>query len=691
MTILAGLPFSKVGCGESARTCMNNALPYTVLNIAAAEPPDQRLLRRLRVLLVQWCSIHVRTFLDEWSREQVRNAGHTAHRAESGCEGPAGAEWASHRASIEARMAQHLQEAFNAYLARRPVWDRQAVEARSGSGPFWRVLVGMSRRASFENAAFLHPLQQRLAVLTAVHVVEEQYNPVAPMVFAKLLATGLAESAYDEHRCVPAAVLYEESLMQRLPSLYALLNHLLKRGGILPDLEGSEPARRVCKPPVSLMPPDLQSPQRQCELVERILPWKGAVVAVKPLRTRQAEVLAAGQRRAAEVLQGEPSPERWLAASLDLRRHLEQRHPILIESLPGKLIGKIFDFMLDNEQLPEPVRGLLLHLYGLFLRLAWLDDSFFYHPRHPARQLLNSLVAAGGRWLEPVALQPQSVFQPMHHTVQRMLEQGEPGSVSLIQVVHELHDHLCRHERHVQRAEQQASEAAAGEDRLLECRRQVEQFLQRRCTGIPLTAPARELLLGPWAHYQTFVCLRFGTQSTAWEESIDAVDALLRYVGSSRFRNAAHERLLLAGLRRGLGLVGYAAEEIDRMFVALTETDAPLEIMPIPDVQGEEEALREALAHLEPGSWYRFDADHLPTGEQWKLAWHNPRTLRFLFVNRQGRQASLMSGRELMAGLTAGRVRFLGLLSDVPFFERALQHACETLQPTAAFSASTSV
>jgi hypothetical protein len=89
----------------------------------------------------------------------------------------------------------------------------------------------------------------------------------------------------------------------------------------------------------------------------------------------------------------------------------------------------------------------------------------------------------------------------------------------------------------------------------------------------------------------------------------------------------------------------------------------------------------ERLGALEFGTWFLFAANQ-PRKEQWeaKLAWSNPRTQHYMFVNRLGQQVAVKSGAELAADIRAGNARILQAKSTAPFFEKALERIAEQLR-----------
>ena len=58
------------------------------------------------------------------------------------------------------------------------------------------------------------------------------------------------------------------------------------------------------------------------------------------------------------------------------------------------IVSMIFDFFFDDDALPAPIKVLIGRLQIPILKVAFIDDSFFNHNKHPARKLLDSISKA---------------------------------------------------------------------------------------------------------------------------------------------------------------------------------------------------------------------------------------------------------------------------------------------------------
>ena len=101
-----------------------------------------------------------------------------------------------------------------------------------------------------------------------------------------------------------------------------------------------------------------------------------------------------------QVLQGtlERTSGQKIFGAID-RRQLPAADANVIE-----LVGMMFEYMLQEEDLPNLVKALLSRLHTPMLKVAVIDKTFFTHAGHSARKLLNDMTRAGKRWVDESAI-----------------------------------------------------------------------------------------------------------------------------------------------------------------------------------------------------------------------------------------------------------------------------------------------
>ncbi|WP_257279831.1 DUF1631 domain-containing protein [Endozoicomonas sp. ISHI1] len=99
-----------------------------------------------------------------------------------------------------------------------------------------------------------------------------------------------------------------------------------------------------------------------------------------------------------------------------VKQKLSPRHRDLIN-----MVGMLFEFILDDHELPDDVKNLIGLLQIPVLKLTLLEESFLTDRRHAARELLNDMTSAGMHTtLEPETEKP--VIELIEETVKYIIK-----------------------------------------------------------------------------------------------------------------------------------------------------------------------------------------------------------------------------------------------------------------------------
>ncbi len=695
----------------------------------AANSRRGQLTQQLRDQAMIWCQQHLATALDALEQELFRLADIAGDNLNQSRYWQARNALIRQRDRVEQGFASELDRAWQAFLVDQPVSGDAAPAADPAPDDEAEALAlveedhlersiaidSLSRRSSAAHSEALYALQQRLAILAGGRKISESGNPLAPAVHARALDRALRSFPADNRAHLLSLKFCDSAYMSHLGSLYRQLNQQLREAGILPnlrhDLRKSGDAavdKTDTGAPGSNSDGDTRSAARQRELLALIRHLRGNLpgAPVAPAASL-IPILASLQRESAGQLAAtpaaaSPTPETAPSAAQTLTSISGAGQGGLGNHEVIELVGFLFDYMLADEQLPDAVKALLSYLHTPFLKLALLDQSLVENPGHPARNLFNSMVAAGEQWVEPEGKQRSEVFRKMKSLVQRVLDEFSEDARLFAELDSDFNQFLHQHGHRVQLAEQRAREAAEGEQRLRNARLQAEQFIARRTRDRVLPPPLRTLLFEPWSSYLTFVILRHGTDSDEWRRAGGSVDEILWYASpaAAAADQAPRARALLDELRNGLQAVGFDTRSGEALLAALpgcrltqpvagpTEPDSPEQPVPAATAPASRAAAKppgrdpehKALLALAFGTWFLFGA-HGPRRQQQrlKLAWSNTRTGHFMFVNALGQQAAVHDVHALARAINNGEARVLGQLEQKPFFERALERVAEQL------------
>lgn len=384
------------------------------------------------------------------------------------------------------------------------------------------------------------------------------------------------------------------------------------------------------------------------------------------------------------------------------------------------LVGMLFEYILQDRNLPAQMQAMLGRLQIPFLKVALLDKHLFARRTHPARVLLDSLAQACVGWSEE-SDRDHRLYDKVKEVVETLLKDFEDDLGIFDRLRVDFETFADTNKRRAELAEQRAGEATRGREKLLEARRQAAREIMLRIENRPMPDMIRNLLSRPWANYLVLVLLRQGDSSDEWRHALRFADELIWSVQPKQ--NAAERERLTAvlpqlekTLRHGLATVAFDETDVRRLmqqlnvfYQALLQPVAPTAVTqapaleltdPLPEsaqeagasvmsaIQEEEppapppESVEErwvaAVRELKVGTWIEF-LDEQGAKERAKLSWISPISSKYLFVNRKGLKVADRTLMQLASDLAEARIT---VLEEVPLFDRALDAIVERLKST---------
>lgn len=372
------------------------------------------------------------------------------------------------------------------------------------------------------------------------------------------------------------------------------------------------------------------------------------------------------------------------------------------------LVSMIFEYMLNDEHLPDSVKALLSYLQVPYIKVALLDPDLFAKPEHPARVLLDRLSEAGALWLNKDGFGQFRVFDEIKRVVNRVLNEFSDRLDLFDELLREFSDYVTTVKRRTDQLEKLAVQREEAEQHLQNVKAQVHKRITARVKDEHIPASIVAFLLYPWFDYLTSLMLRHGEQSEQWQQGLQVVDSLL---WSIKPKGTQHEVNRLNNLRdvlnkqiqKGFETIGYnqaKAEEllskIAELQQAAVKNNEPIKItaadrteitrlvkeatirekVVLPpsaaEMTQDERDLVEKLRLIEFGTWFEFVDDEKAEPQKLKVAWFNAENLSYLMVNAAGKQVSMVTALEIARRLIAKTARIIAG-SAKPFFERALE------------------
>jgi hypothetical protein len=603
-------------------------------------------------------------------------------------------------------------------------------------------------------ARALFAVNQRLSVICGGAKMDDASNPVGPASLAGAFRQAMRELVVEVRVKLIIYKLFDRYVLAGIDELYDDINNELAAAGVLPQLRHEIPTRRSDAPaPIGPVSSSAAAPAQQAVPVTDAAAAEfmqslhalfsarrgataqvegGAPIATGPLPS-PTELLGA-----LTLLQSQiavlPSNAAPLATQADVSRDVAQLKEQLlaqIGQLRGQqtahvsgmdedtidLVGMLFEFILEDHNLPAEMQVLLARLQIPYLKVALLDRRMFAHKSHPARQLLDALADAAKGW-SAEADRDGRLFDKVKSIVERLLHEFDDDVGVFTKLAAELQDFLDVSRKRAELAEQRVAESARGREKLEQARRRAAQEIVGRIGGASLPPLVYGVLTRAWANYIVLTLLRQGEDSHEFRDSLRFIDDFIASARPVHDLNGRRDlRAMLPGIERALrrGLAAVAFQEADteqllgqlhafyrqQLGEAAPETASGTivaSVMPLPEAI---QAIEEPVAAPEPddevdslldeafdernlaqarelkvGQWLEFTAGD-GTTDRAKLSWISPISGRYLFVNRRGLKVADHSLAGLAQAFANGTAR---VLDSTLLFDRAMDAIVEKLR-----------
>lgn len=426
------------------------------------------------------------------------------------------------------------------------------------------------------------------------------------------------------------------------------------------------------------------------------------------------------QQSANDLSQRLHKPQAVEGLKADLQQQLESH-----SSLPGQqklsdqeadvidLVGMLFDFILDDDNLPDNCKTALSHLHTPYLKVALQDKALFTQHHHPARRLLNAMAQAGV--LYGGEGDERGLLAKMQWVVERVIH-GFAGDLLLFEsLLEEFNEYAATLQHKVELRERRAVEAAKGRDKLLGARQLAIDVIATALNERSPPAIIRNFLELTWADVLVFVLLRHGERSQEWQRASEVAEQLAwsgtPLDGNGRERLQNLRIALLEDLRKGLELLGgYHEDGIRRLLqdivacqhavqakqpLIAARLNPPLPASPLGAMLGEDaelatsaprasglsaraQLLVKELESIEFGTWFEIIINGEP--RELKLSWFSPTTRNYMFVDHSGQRVAIKPLTLLASEMEQGLARIITPERAGPLVDRALNAIYRVLQ-----------
>ncbi len=598
----------------------------------------------------------------------------------------------------------------------------------------------------------LFALEKRFSLLSGGNDISAKEVPISPHVAVNAFACSLDGIDSDVTVKLIIFKLFERSLLSSLNEIYIEINKFLIEKGIYPNIKfslkpgqgGGYSAPRM--PASQAIDPNL--PQ-DMPGVEPGMPHAapGGVMAagypaggtVDPMYQQITQMLSA--RRAALGPQGGSSNmpafempllsnamsllqsdlvqqydnQNYQPSPIEIKNQLLEKIKSLDADAENKrfgqqeqdtidLVGMLFQFLVEDRNLPDKIQVLLAKLQIPYLHLALKDRKLFSNRDSSARKLLDTLAQASIGWTEDNDRKNQFINK-LQSIIDHILENHEEG-VNFGDLTKDFNEFNEKYQKRAQIAEKRTSEKALGEERVLKAKNTTAQLIKEKMGNTPLPGIVSDILMTPWANVLILNYLRHGEDSDQFKHFARFVDQVIIGAKKNKKKNLTEQNINVVcdRLSQGLKLVAVdnktIMEKRTELYNCLADINGldsktklddsdfikPEDIIDrskqnaeqaeifayLNDDENEPIELQDddcadAVSKLNTGDWVEFTQEENQIKA--KLSWISPITKKLLFVNSRGLKVTDREPARLAQNLREKTAR---ILKNAPLFDRAL-------------------
>lgn len=336
-------------------------------------------------------------------------------------------------------------------------------------------------------------------------------------------------------------------------------------------------------------------------------------------------------------------------------------------------VGTAFEHWEQNFPLEGELALKLRPLKAVLAVVALSDASFFTPGEHPLHQLLDALHDAAIGWQPGLGRAGQPVVNLFEESAADARTWLEQGNSNLVELADRVSATAQRSQARAERMTQRAAETERGRLRSLEARVTAASTINDALAKFPISSDIGSIVTGPWYDSAQLVILKFGIDSSEWQQMSATTTTLLESLQppqAQREGQPATANTSIAGLPEQLkrwmlslqhdsdaleqiaSVIEYAHLRLLRSQPAEQQLIAPIPLkdkLPANDNNTE-------LSGIAPGQWYQVSAKGGQL-QRVQLAMYEKNQL--LFCNQAGIRTLSLPGTEFAGLLESGQAQLL--------------------------------
>ncbi|MFV2030981.1 MAG: DUF1631 domain-containing protein [Gammaproteobacteria bacterium] len=240
------------------------------------------------------------------------------------------------------------------------------------------------------------------------------------------------------------------------------------------------------------------------------------------------------------------------------------------------IVSMLFDFFFDDDALPAPIKVLIGRLQIPILKVAILDDSFFNHKKHPARELLDSISKASLGWGEDPN-QEKVLVDKIEEVVNFLLTEFEQDVKVFDKALADFKQFLAEESERNRIADELVKKQEQERERLVkEAQDSASNLIRKLTAKRELYFEVTQFLDSTWNPVLFHIFLTMGESSNHWK-NIRRISSTFIWTLVPKFSKEERVKILktlpslLRALSMGMDLIKIDTEAQNRIFQMLAK------------------------------------------------------------------------------------------------------------------------
>ena len=238
------------------------------------------------------------------------------------------------------------------------------------------------------------------------------------------------------------------------------------------------------------------------------------------------------------------------------------------------IISILFEYILEDKNLPAVAKAQIARLQIPLLKIAILNKELFNTQGHPARLLLNALAKAGLEIDDTDDTKNNPILKKIDYVVHQIINNFENDVQLFSDLLNEFNSFIDEEKERQLSSEAEIVQKKEEKEDISLAKQWVKKTLKDFLVGKKFSEQLEKVIRGPWAQVMLHTYIEQGCESNLWKSQLRFIDVLAWSLDATQI-SVDHKKLfniiaqLIKTMRQGLKDINYPEEKTEKLFRAL--------------------------------------------------------------------------------------------------------------------------